>query len=572
MRFQVVQVSRPLARARQLLLPLKALRPAAAPSNRFAPRVSRLAFFSFSYSLLRAYCLSRLEIPIHCVNDEFTKHALKTSHFEFMYVSFLETQIPDVIHAFNTPPPLPRFNKSVPDAYSAERKTLYYAHGCLIHGHNVADDGSFKGCDLLPTFATAESRNPFGSTYRELEQRFEKMIQKIKTTYNVHVEVYYECQFYRDLHDVSTPIGRYYNGPESRHSLLDLTKVEPMVLRDMVRGGTVENYAHFCEVVSRDAKVWQPPSKVISYYDVGSLYPHIGITQSFPCGPGIHLKGRQQLSKLVLDPEEGCWKYDGLRCDGVAQVTIGVARNNTEMGQCPFLPFRMHQKSFRAFCYQCVVELRNDLCPHSFEERCWTSTYTLSELAFAIHDLKYTLVRLHESLLYTHLVPMFSDFFKLCAMTKIRYDKVPARLEHDLPSYCAEINKGLSLSGPFALTPELISPNPTMRTYVKGLMNHCLGKFLQSQTKSVCTFVKSQDHLTSLFLNPAIDITDCMLLNNDTMQVTYSPKEKLLKRNRNTQIVIGGLVTSHARIHLHKLVRSLQQSQCEILYTDTVSS
>ena len=68
---------------------------------------------------------------IRCIQDEFGKTSVRTSDFEFRWVSFLETLYDDLEHSFNTPRPK-QFKKSIPDAYSKKARKLFYAHGCAV--------------------------------------------------------------------------------------------------------------------------------------------------------------------------------------------------------------------------------------------------------------------------------------------------------------------------------------------------------------------------------------------------------------------------------------------------------
>ena len=51
---------------------------------------TNLFSFFFSFSLLRAYVL--INYDIRSVNDELCTNQIRSSHFEFLYVSFLEAQ------------------------------------------------------------------------------------------------------------------------------------------------------------------------------------------------------------------------------------------------------------------------------------------------------------------------------------------------------------------------------------------------------------------------------------------------------------------------------------------------
>lgn len=81
---------------------------------------------------MRCYCLSHFELET--INDEFGKHSLQTSHFEYCFVTWLESVHPQTEHAFNTSKQR-RYLKMIPDAVvplPSEQVLLYFAHGCRM--------------------------------------------------------------------------------------------------------------------------------------------------------------------------------------------------------------------------------------------------------------------------------------------------------------------------------------------------------------------------------------------------------------------------------------------------------
>ena len=75
-----------------------------------------------------------MQYDIRCVQDEFAKTSVNVSHFEFMYVSYLESIYDDLENSFNTSRRT-LFKNSTPDAYSKKARKLFYAHGCQVRGY-----------------------------------------------------------------------------------------------------------------------------------------------------------------------------------------------------------------------------------------------------------------------------------------------------------------------------------------------------------------------------------------------------------------------------------------------------
>lgn len=82
---------------------------------------------------MRAYALCRFDI--RTIPDEFGKHQLKTSFFEYLVVHFWENVMyPTLRHSFNVPSGRRRFFKSVPDAWLPSSTTTTSSSWLSSHG------------------------------------------------------------------------------------------------------------------------------------------------------------------------------------------------------------------------------------------------------------------------------------------------------------------------------------------------------------------------------------------------------------------------------------------------------
>ena len=132
--------------------------------------------FDCSYSLLRAYPLSQFDL--RAVTDEFSKSALRTSHFEWLCVNFLQSKFEDLQTSFNTVKPM-KWCKSVADAYSPKGRFLVYCQGCNVHSHFTAVEGRLRPCPYLPIGSTPSDRNIYGQTYESREKQFRNLSNRI---------------------------------------------------------------------------------------------------------------------------------------------------------------------------------------------------------------------------------------------------------------------------------------------------------------------------------------------------------------------------------------------------------
>ena len=209
---------------------------------------------------------------------------------------------------------------------------------------------------------------------------------------------------------------------------------------------------------------------------------------NFVVGAGTHLKGPKMTSRLHLHQEKGMFLYhdphdDTLKeIDGVIQVIIGVERDNHKVNQLPFLPMRMDKgkdknKSFRSTCKRCLMERRKKLCKHNMIQRRWRDTYTVKEVAYAVSQLGYTLFSIEEGLIYTTLAPIFEEFMRLMASKKIHFGKVPMSYQQDLKKYCDDVNQLMNFTkSDDILTPDLLQENPYACSFIKAIMNICIGR------------------------------------------------------------------------------------------------
>ena len=357
--------------------------------------------------MMLAYPLSTVDL--RCTNDDYSSHSIKNSNYEYMYVTYLQhTKYPDLIHAFNNPHP-PRFERSLPDAYSPSAKLIVFAHGCQIHGHFETVNGQLKGCSYLPLGTCKEDRNIYGDVYAVLEYRFEAMKRCILSRCGDRVEkveVMFQCRFEKELRTPNTKIYNFFHGGSSL-AMTSSTKHPPvMVLRDACRGGFTECFqmvAHATEEM------------IIEHFDINSMYPFIAIQHRFISGAGVRLMGPQMTSRLSLDYEAGCFLYfdpdtqKHIPCDIVIQVVIGLNRENDAVNRLPFLPIRLRGykkddlRTYRASCIQCLLKKQKQLCQHSNEQRRFRQTYTMNEVAYACSKLSYQLYAIEEAVVYCKL-------------------------------------------------------------------------------------------------------------------------------------------------------------------------
>ena len=348
-----------------------------------------------------------------------------------------------------------------------------------------------------------------------------------------------------------------------------------MIIREGLRGGMVEGF----NMVARSTEDTQ-----VFYWDICPLYPFISMTNLFPCGPGLHLKGFSMTARLMIDYEKGMFVYkddDGSfkQCDGVVQAEIGIDPSLTQLSEFPFLPIRVKAKSgqqsktYRASCRKCLQLKSKKLCQHSMEDRKWTDVYNLRELCYAVCELKYTLFAINEGLIYTSMQPLFRDFMRMLASRKIRHSKVPPSYRADLEKYCADLNQTMGFEDPAdLLSPEILEENSYKTAFEKSIMNIIVGKMAQSQTQNSVEFVDNEERVTQIFTDNSLEVKSCFVVNENCLQVTYKKKDAYVRGNRKAQSVVNSAITALSRIHLDKSLRTLLSNGATLIYSDTDST
>ena len=282
-----------------------------------------------------------MKFDLRAVTDEFSKTALRTSHFEFLCVSYLESKYDDLETSFNTVKPK-RWCRSVADAYSPKGRCLIYCQGCRIHSHFYQVGNHLKPCPYLPIGSTPSDKNIFGQTYESRETQFRNMEKRILRECSDKIDsiqTIYQCEFEKDM---TTPGNDIYNFFHSDQTSLTpkSKKPKPMVIREGLRGGMVEAF----NILARATNEVE-----IHYWDICSLYPYTCMTNNFPVGPAVHLKGAKMTARLMLDFEKECFVYqddDGnyKECDGIVQAEVGIDPMLHQLNEYPFLPIRIKTK------------------------------------------------------------------------------------------------------------------------------------------------------------------------------------------------------------------------------------
>ena len=566
--------------------------------------------------MLRLYSLN--DVNIESIVDEYANAYRRSSYFEFLANLYVQRQYKngyyaDLKHNFNTVNVF-RICNSIPDAYSLERHTLFYYHGCIQHGHWIsAPDPSADGrkggigsrnraadppirpsgsrnradslqpCPLMPPFTTFHSKNMYNITYQDMHRQFYKLLQLIhKKEPQWEIIIIYECDFMASLYDNKTDVGHYFktiqeedylspygrSQPQQRESII-IDKPTIFSPREVLKGGFVELYQ--IKADSADGRIY--------YFDINSMYPGLGISNSFPVGASLNLRGFDTIKRHLFYDEYKCQFYfkdnEGViyeEIEGFALAKVFIDAKQHPLGNIPFLSVTYRKKTFRVFCFMCLkINNSKEKCNHTIEQKAFNGHYTLNELAYAI-SIGYVVLKIDEVVIYLKKEPIFKKVLLCVANAKIKAQPPPPS-EKCLKNYCHEINIQMDfISQPkLILTPDQLQPNSVKVYFWKLIGNTLIGKLSQRNNLQIQTFVKNNLELNELFSNQENDIKHCWFVNDLTIQVTLEKKLRYLERNRNGNLFLNASLTALGRISLHKAMLSLQNQGFQVLYADTDS-
>ena len=443
------------------------------------------------------------------------------------------------------------------------------------------DGCRIKGCEpenKCPSMVAGVQSNPFGVSYARLAMERREHIKIYQEEYGVdRIDQMKECRW-RSLKDTEIPINTL---PAHDRELAKQVRIflaihykarpahERLSPRKALRGGKTDTFQFF-------ASRKENPNKRILYIDYNSLYPSVCMTERkylFPTGKRTILISPHDLADVSFKNNYTILKSTKTRIEGLCHLTI-LPPQNLEI---PFLVTRSktNDKSIAGLCRTCIDKGRQlEPCKHTDEQRQLTDHYTLSEVAYAINTLGYTLISLHEVWAYSDLQPIFKDLLSYLASRKIRASGWPHSdmSEIEKQAYCDEINEQLDFNteGTF-LRPEIIEQNEGQRSDSKLLQNKLLGKFGQENNKPSTLALSTQEEVNDCFYDETLDIK-CMELIGPIMQLEVSQAKGYEKTYRKNNCIIGAYVTSAARVEMHENIRKVQAvTGSEILYSDTDS-
>lgn len=499
----------------------------------------------FVFCLYKSTYLPKFKL--HTINNEYGNHFQKqVSQIEFEFCSYMDSKFPEKQFqtAFNNKFGQRYFKQSIPDLYSPITKEAIYLNGCFYHGH-------YNDC-LINKNVTASTIHPFGKTYKEINDEFDR---KILALYEQNsdevkeVKIFWECQF-REQQKTKPEIKLYFENEFLMHPLIRLRP------RDAVRGAFIDVYR---------MKWNQTLFNSENFYcaDINGLYSFCAINFKYMIGKYHVLIGKCLQNLSIVNNK---FIVDGKAVMGAVLLLILPPQNL-------FMPFLLYRKKdgsvVNTLCKTCA-ECYSGKCAHSEKDRAFFGVYMISEIEFAL-QIGYKILCIYE----IHYYPD-SDFILLDYVQKINFNKTKysnclqnCSSEIERQNYCTFLNSKMNLIDPnFCLSPANCTDNKTKRDFFKLVSNSLFGKFIQRDDKNFIAYVKNQDELNQ-YLKTFEKIEDISCLNDQVCLLSLKKNTKKILPNLKQNVYIGSQITAFARQVIYEHMLKLSNLvDCKLYHVD----
>ena len=471
------------------------------------------------------------------------------------------------------------------DGYEQLSSTAYEFNGCFWHGHQ---------CSLNQKYSSEESTEPAPLLKLLLSNTSKSVPQKRQaTTIDLCAPSTSKIRRVNEPLTRDTPIPKLSNRSlnqarldtlEKERMLLKLVpnvitkwecdwndeKLQPEVkkylakrrkelnlladhggvnIRQSFFGGRTNNLRFWFNIeadIDRDTQ--------ILYYDFRSLYPTVLKYKPFPSDHPEVLN--ENLSKDMSS-------YFGFaKC---------IVKPPNQL-YIPVLPYRNRAgKLLFPLCRTCADEKNNLSCAHNDCDRNLIGTWTTIELEEAVKR-GYEISEVIEVYNYrTSATHFFREYINIWLKIKQESDGWPSwvQTEEDKDKYIDdfEAREGIRLDR------EKIVKNPALRFIAKLFLNTLWGKLAQRPNQTQTYVCNTVNDYWKLAKDEEKLVTGELMVNEDTLIMSYKHKSEETCDPRNTSLAISSFVTSWARLMLLDVINEIQSQAPynEVLYFDTDS-
>lgn len=507
---------------------------------------------SYAYDLYKRFGVPE-GVTIYALESE-TGCRIESSYGEMEVALFMEHLYPEsMVHSQYTSARPMKMGRYTPDVLIVHPDGTIMCveyHGCRLKMHRK-ESGE---CPLMEGHIyDGNTPNYLGKTGNEFVRERETRDKVLTRDFGVgSIWHLWECEWLRiktvdidllsedegDDIELAMKVRRFF---DNTASVIRRPK-ERLVPRLAMRGGRTENF-----MLHVDMSVH--PEYKMEYIDQISLYPSLVLVESMPCGELKILIGQNDLSRLTFTTESdtfGLYYKDPemnntlRQVHGLIQCTILPPRGGTT--DFPCLPLTINDKSLYVLCYACAIVSSQKPCTHSDMERALTSTWTIPEIVYAVHENNYTVLAIFEVYCYFEAVPLFRDFVSVIASMKMRCDGFPHAIEGNPEAeeaYVRELNEAMGFTQEgVVLTRDVMKRNEGTRLYTKTLGNSFLGKSAQKMERVEQRFMMSQSEFDKFMFKDQSELLSWNLLSPDILFLRSKKKGEYERPNRVANVAV----------------------------------
>ena len=423
------------------------------------------------------------------------------------------------------------------DGFHAGSNTIYEYNGCYFHCHHCVYPERRNQCITFKNGRISEKTPE--QIYEYTLKKKEHLTQKRK--FNLIEE--WDCSLSKKRKEDDV-LDKYIEKRWKQYSLIDM--YGGVDVRESFFGGRTNNIKFHCDV-SHDE------NKRILYYDFRSLYPTVLKYKLFPVG-------HPKVINENLEDNEISNYFGFIKCILKPPKNLRI----------PVLPIKnKNKKLIFPLCTKCAEDLNPTNCNHSESERNLIGTWTTVEISYALKS-GYEIVKLIEVYHYEETTKeIFSEYINLWLKYKQQSDGWPSWVKDDSDK-CLYIQKFFE-NEQVSLNDDEILKNPALRFIAKLFLNTLWGKLAQRPNLPQTTICNEYHEYWKLANDEDKLIKGELMVNEDTLLVTWEYKDDELGRTGNTSLAIASFVTSYARIELMKVIDEVEKIPGRLLYMDTDS-
>ena len=289
-----------------------------------------------------------------------------------------------------------------------------------------------------------------------------------------------------------------------------------------------------------------------------SLYPFVCKWKKYPVGHPEIIIGPKLRGRSVEEFE------------GLVRCTVLPPKHLFS----PLLPSKINGKLLFTLCRTCASLQQTVGCRHTSNQRALTETWVSMEVKKAV-SLGYEVMKIHEVWHYTETTQynpvtgeggLFSSYMDTFITQKMEASGFPSDV--NTPEEKTEFIQKIEKEEGIKLDPHKIEKNPGARAVAKLCLNNLWGKLGQRSNMAQHTYVRKPYDFFKLLCSDKYDVTECNLINEDCIYLSYKHSNGFEKPPPNTNAVIASYVTSHARLELYRYLELLGE---RVLYCDTDS-